>query len=108
MSATLARIQSFIAQRHYFISRHALDEAEDDAINVSELLAAMLRAQVVEDYPDATRGPSVLCLVNLPNGTIIHAVWGIPKAEPNKTGLVTTYRPDSKLWSPDFMKRIAK
>ena len=108
MSTTLARIQTLIAQRQYFISRHALDEAEDDAIHLGELLAAMPEALTIEDYPDATRGPSVLCLVSLSNGTIVHAVWGIPKAEPNKTGLVTTLRPDLKLWSPDFMKRIAK
>ena len=105
---TLARIQQLIAQRQYFITRHAFDEAEDDAISIPDLLAAMLFAVVVEDYPDATRGPSVLCRVEPSSNIFIHAVWGIAKAEPSRTGLVTTYLPDPKLWSSDFLIRSAK
>ena len=108
MSSTLAIIQTLISKRKYFISSHALVEAEKDAISLSDLLGAMQQAVVVEDYPDANRGPSVLCLVELSSGEFIHVVWGIPKAEPDKTGLVTTYIPDPNLWSSDFKRRIAK
>ena len=68
----------------------------------------MAQAVVVENYPDANRGPSVLCLIEMPSGELVHAVWRIPKAEPDKTGLVTTYIPDPNLWSSDFKRRIAK
>ena len=108
MSTTLARIQDLIAQRQYFITRHALEEAEDDAISLANLLAAMPQAVIVEDYAEATRGPSVLCRLEVKQNEFIHAVWGIANAEPNTTGLVTTYRPDPKLWSSDFLKRRAK
>jgi hypothetical protein len=108
VSDTLAKVLSFVAAGRYFVSRHALDEGEEDAIPLLDLLSSMPKAVVVEDYPDAKRGPSFLCLLSLSDESVVHAVWGIPNLAPDRAGLVTVYRPKLQLWSPDFMKRIPK
>ena len=106
MSDTLAAILERIARRAVHVSDHAYEEMRKDDILPSEALAGMERAAVVEDYPDANRGPSVLVLLHDGNGKPVHAVWGIPRRRREIAVLITSYRPEASLWTKDFLKRI--
>lgn len=96
LSETLLRVRSLVAEGRFLISDHGYDEFADDAIYFDELLASLARAVVVEDYPAATRGPSVLVLEYDGSGRPAHVVWGIPKGQGEPAVLITAYRPDPR------------
>ena len=105
MSNTLAQIQALVARGAIRISDHGYDELAQDDISVSEVLVGVGRAVVVEDYPAAIRGPSVLVLQWDASRRPVHVVWAIPKDQSEPGVVVTAYRPDQERWSSDFMKR---
>lgn len=105
MSETFARIQYLVSLGKIRISEHAYDELIEDAILVAELVDGLSEAVVIEDYPHAFKGPSVLVLESDRRGQPVHAVWGIPIGKDEPAVLVTAYRPDLMLWSVDFRKR---
>jgi hypothetical protein len=62
LSDTLTQIRALAARGAIRISDHGYDELAKDDISVSDILASISSGVVVEDYPAATRGPSVLVL----------------------------------------------
>ncbi|MCC6949248.1 MAG: DUF4258 domain-containing protein [Bradyrhizobiaceae bacterium] len=104
MSKTLEQVQTLVARGEVRISDHGYDELAKDDIFTVDVLAGLNAAKIVEDYPDAERGPSVLVLQETA-GSPIHVVWGIPKGRSTPAVLITAYRPDPKRWSADFMRR---
>lgn len=106
MSRTLTLIRELVASGKYAFSNHAYEELAKDDILPSEILAGLGVAVVVEDYPDAKRGPSVLVLSRGHDGTPLHAVWGVHSSDADKAILITTYKPNPTLWTPDFLKRL--
>jgi hypothetical protein len=74
-------------------------------ISVSDVIAGMSDAVVVEDYPAATRGPSVLVLQWDTVRRPLHVVWAIPRGHSEPGVMVTAYRPDPERWSSDFLRR---
>ena len=105
MNDTLAELQILIAHGHVRISLHGYDELAADDIFLSDVLSGVTKAVVVEDYPDAVKGPCVLVLQKDGENRSIHVVWGLPKGQSSPAVLVTAYRPDPRRWSDDFMKR---
>ena len=105
MSGTLERIKALIAEGELRISEHGYDELAADGLRVRDLVSAVSSAELLEDYPDFHKGPCVLILEQNPDGSAVHAVWGIPKDEAGPAVLVTAYRPDPELWSADFRHR---
>jgi hypothetical protein len=69
---------------------------------LGDLLNGVGSAVAIEDYFDAIRGPTVLVLQTDAVGQPVHVVWGIRKDSEGPAVLVTAYRPDPLLWSPDF------
>ncbi len=106
MSQTLQRIQELIARGEIRISEHGYDELAADDISIEDALQGVAEADVVEDYPEYFKGPSVLVLQKDENGLPIHVVWGITKGTTTPAVLVTGYRPQVDRWSGDFKKRL--
>jgi hypothetical protein len=79
---------------------------EKGGILPSAVIEGLQSAVVVEDYPNANRGPSVLVLFPDAHGNVLHAVWGLSNALPDIAVLITVYRPDPLQWTPDFLKRL--
>jgi hypothetical protein len=85
-----------------------MTNSRKDDILVSDILDGVDEAVVVEDYPDAMRGPTVLVLQSDLAEAPLHVVWGIAKGNSEPAVLVTAYRPDPNRWSSDFLKRKPK
>ena len=105
MSDTLIRIRSLAERGAIRVSDHGYDELAKDDITVSDILAGISSAVVVEDYPAAMRGPNVLVLQLDTLQRPVHVVWAIPKDYSEPGVLVTAYRPDQERWSSDFLRR---
>lgn len=105
MPDTLKEIQELIRNDDVVVSNHGYDELAEDLLTAREILAGAAEAIVVEEYPIYPKGPCVLVLQRDANGEPIHVVWGIPKGNRSPAVLITAYRPDSMLWSADFLKR---
>jgi hypothetical protein len=86
------------------VSSHALQEAEEDALSLSDIEEATLEGDCIEDYPVDPRGPSCLVLCRLADGRYLHVLWGFD--EPSRQAiLITVYLPDPQRWSEDFRTR---
>jgi hypothetical protein len=105
LSNTFAKIQFLVANGEARPSLHGFREMAADDILIDDLVDNIGSAVVIEDYFDATRGPTVLVLQTDMAGRPVHVVWGVRKGSEGPAVLVTAYRPDPLLWSPDFMKR---
>jgi hypothetical protein len=108
MSETLERIQQLVARGEVRISDHGYEEFAADGIVARDVVVGISAALVVEDYPDAVRGPSVLVLQHDANGHPIHILWGIPSGKSGPAVVITGYRPDLERWSDDYLKRNAR
>ena len=78
MSDTLIQIRSLAERGAIRISDHGYDELAEDNIMVGDILTGVGGAVVVEDYPAATRGPSVLVLQWDSLQRPVHVVWASP------------------------------
>lgn len=105
MSQTFQQIKHLIDDGNIKISAHGYDELSNDDIFITVILESIAQAIVIEDYPNYPKGPSVLLLQYDHSGKPIHTVWGIPKNALSPAVLITAYRPDSKRWSSDFLRR---
>jgi hypothetical protein len=105
LSDTLIHIRSLAERDAIRISDHGYDELAEDDIMVSDILTGIGSAVVVEDYPAAMRGPSVLVLQWDSLQRPIHVVWAIPRDHSEPGVMVTAYRPDQERWSADFLRR---
>ena len=105
MSGTLEKVQRLAADGQLRISDHGYDELDNDDIFATDILSGLPDAVVIEDYPDAPKGPSVLVLQRDANGEPVHVVWGIPEGHDSPAVLVTAYRPEPARWTADFLVR---
>ena len=77
----------------------------DRMISTAEVRSAIENGQVIEDYPNDSRGHSCLLLGDGYKGRPIHIVCS-PKAE--FLAIITAYIPDSNEWSEDYKVRVIK
>jgi len=97
----LREIQEAVRSGAFRFSEHALMEAAEDRVAISDIQGAILGpdAEVIEDYPEDARGPSLLILGWLAGRRPVHAVLSYP---PNVV-VITVYRPDER-WE-NYRKR---
>jgi len=105
LSKILKNVQALICELEVRISDHGYDELSSDNLYVRDVIEGVTEAVVVEDYPDYPKGPCVLVLQKDRGGRPIHVVWGIPKGHASPAVLITAYRPDSKVWEDDYLRR---
>lgn len=101
----MERVRALIAAGEVRISEHGYDELAEDDLTVTEVLAGLQEAIVVEQYPDYPKGPCVLVLQRDRQGQPIHVVWGIPAGRDKPAVLVTAYRPDLERWDKTCTQR---
>ena len=105
MSETLDRVRILVARGEVVTSVHGFRELAADGILLDDLKGGVRAAIVVEEYPDAFKGPSVLVLQCDRDGKPLHILWGIPKGVGGPATVITAYRPKESRWSSDFMRR---
>ena len=86
-------------------SRNSSRQDKNFRDSSTDVLDTVAGAVVVEEYPDYPKGPCVLVLQRDGRGKPIHVLWGIPWGKVSPAVLVTSYRPDPKRWSGDFLRR---
>jgi Domain of unknown function (DUF4258) len=101
---TLGLVQSLVANNKIRVSEHAYEELIADDLLLDTILFGVRTAILVEDYPNAFKGPSVLVLQDH-EGQSLHVVWGLPKQGEAFATLVTAYLPDPKKWYDGFTSR---
>ncbi len=71
------------------------------------LVAGAENGILIEDYPDAFKGPTVLLLQDY-LGKPVHVVWGLAHAQQDIATLITAYFPDPQKWYDNFTERRPK
>lgn len=105
MREFVERVRELISAGEVRISEHGYDELAEDELTARELLAGVLEALVVEEYPNYPKGPCVLLLQKDHGGKPVHVVWGIQRGYDKPVVLVTAYRPDPERWDEEFLRR---
>ena len=105
LSSTFNEIQRLILDKNVLISSHGYDELAEDGIFAADILNSITESIVIEDYPNAFKGPSVLLLQKDRDNSPIHTVWGIAKGKNEPAVLITAYIPDPLKWDNTFTRR---
>ena len=96
MESLLDAIQAEVRKRDYRFTLHAGDRMTKRHISVDEVKEVILsnNAEIIEDYPEDTRGPSCLILGMASNGRPLHVQCSYP---PN-VAIITAYEPELGEW----------
>ena len=105
MTDTFGKIKQLVIADNIRVSQHGFRRLVSHSIRSDDLVASIVNAVVLEDYPAYHTGPAVLVLQYDANGAPLHAVWGVEKGTDEPAVLITAYRPDPSLWSDDFRTR---
>ena len=94
-AAILELFKEAVREQQIKISLHAVEEALMEHITRAEIEAALMDAQLLEDYPDWWLGPSCLVYGQTPTGRGLHLVAsysGLPIT------IITVYEPRAPKW----------
>ena len=82
---------------------HGVHEASADRLSVDEIEAALVlpEAEVIEDYPEDSRGPSCLVLSRIEGARPVHIVV----SHPPEPAVITIYLPDAVKWKTPRERR---
>lgn len=105
MHSTFERICALVKIRKVRVSAHCYARLVKRGILATEIVAGTDQGAVIEDYPEAHIGPSVLVLQKDAQERPLHVVWGIEKDTTEPAVIVTAYNPDPALWGSDFRSR---
>jgi hypothetical protein len=90
-----------VHKKHIKISLHAAEEALTEHITRAEIEAAMLGAQVLEDYPDWWLGPSCLVYGQTQTGRDLHIVASYSELP---VTIITVYEPRQPKWLTPILR----
>ena len=104
--STIESIQNLVASGQVRVSDHGWDELGADDISVRDVVAGLDDAQVIKDYPEFGKGPSVLVLQYDRESNSVHVISGIPKGHDSPTVLEPANRRDPDRWDESFTRRM--
>jgi len=98
----LQQIQAAIRFTEFGLTLHAQQQMTARSIRVSEVRTTLLAADadIIEDYPEDSRGPS--CLVY---GTASDRTLHVHVSYPPEIVVITAYEPDPIKWELDLKTR---
>lgn len=83
---------------------HALQRMLERQISVDDVWWVLESGETIAEYPDDRPVPSRLVLGWISNEPL-HVV-AADDVDSDITVVISTYRPDPDLWSPDFRRRV--
>lgn len=95
LAVTLARIKAQAAEGKFRVTQHAQQEMVEEAIGLAELLEAIERGEILEDYPEHRRGACCLLSGTAEEGRPLHVVC--TTAQPLLVS-ITAYEPGAPKW----------
>ena len=95
------------AAKHVLFLPHALSQMNtpERMISTEEVRAVIFRGQIIEDYPEDSRGHSCLMLGQGVNSRPVHVVCA-PKSD--YLAIITAYLPSLNQWKLDWQTRREK
>jgi len=98
---TIEEIRELVRAGRYEVSIHAQQERLEDDLDINEIETALLKGELIEEYPKDPRGSS--CLVGgLAGPKQIHVVigWATRKQQVERTlRVITVYIPRPPKWT---------
>ncbi len=95
-SLDIDAVRAAVAADQWAMSHHARVRAGKRRIGDVELVQALGRGEVLEDYPDDPRGPSALILGHTAAGRPIHVVCALDPC--GTLVVITVYEPEPPHW----------
>jgi hypothetical protein len=91
--------------RKFCFTEHALDEIDNDDLNIEDVMNAAVKGEVIEDYPKDKPYPSCLMLgwFGLGNRQPLHVVCA--KDNNDYIHVITAYKPNADKWANNFTTR---
>jgi hypothetical protein len=89
-------IKEEVRRGKYEFSGHGDEERQADKISINEIETALLRGEILENYPKDPRGPSCLVLGYGNEGYPMHVVCG--KTPSERLRIITVYIPSLPKW----------
>jgi len=88
-------IRQLASRGEVFLTQHAADEANEEAISVDEVIEVLMTGSVLEDYPDHIRGACCLLYGVTTAGRNLHVVVTTTKSP---LRIITVYIPVPPYW----------
>ena len=101
IASVLALLKQAVQEQQLKISLHAAEEALVENITRSEIEAVLLKAQLLEDYPDWWLGPACLVYGQTQARRPLHVV--VSRSELPVT-IITVYEPCPPKWVNPTMR----
>ena len=92
----LAQIRECFSRSSYVFTWHAIEKGEERGILIDEVEEAVLAedAEIIEDYPEDSRGPSCLVL----GWTVRRRPLHVQVSYPPDVRVITVYEPELERW----------
>ena len=98
----LDKIKCRAINENILITQHAQQEMADENINLNEVLEAILRSEILENYPEHRRGACCLLNGTTDNGKNLHIVC--TTSQPILI-IITVYLPKPQKWVTPTQRR---
>jgi hypothetical protein len=99
----LKQVRQHIIQNKWRISYHALKRLDERNIGLQDLLGALSKSEIIEEYPEDQRGSSCLLLCETLDGKRIHVVCSID--DEDYLVIITAYWPEQSKWIDERKRR---
>ena len=90
-------IRQAVAADRVRVTDHADEEMAADGLQLDNVVLALRKGEVIEDYPADYPLPSCLVYGQTNSGDHIHSVWAYNERV-SRAILITVYRPDPQRW----------